>query len=161
MPEAIVNTSPLQYLHQIGHLDLLREFYSKIIVAHSVVEELACGREVGLNVPDPAQFSWMEVRAAPIEILITAVADLGRGEREALSLSQVSPASILILDDLLARNYARDLQLKFTGTLGILARARREERVSALAPLLSRLVKLGFRLSPQVRAEVLASVGEK
>ena len=55
--EAIVNTSPLQYLYQIGQLDLLREFYGEIIVPKAVVRELAHGRRIGLDVPDPAVFS--------------------------------------------------------------------------------------------------------
>lgn len=32
MPEAICDTSPLQYLHQLKLLDLLPRLYSKVIV---------------------------------------------------------------------------------------------------------------------------------
>jgi hypothetical protein len=31
MPEVISNTSPLQYLHQLGWLHLLEEFYSQVL----------------------------------------------------------------------------------------------------------------------------------
>jgi predicted nucleic acid-binding protein len=42
-----------------------------------------------------------------------------------------------------------------TGTVGVLARARREGLVPRLAPLLDRLDTLGFRLSARARATAL------
>lgn len=44
MPEAISNTSPLLYLHQIGVLHLLPELFDKIWVPGAVVHELNEGR---------------------------------------------------------------------------------------------------------------------
>jgi len=48
----IVNTSPLLYLHQIGHLELLQKLYSGILTPPAVIEELAVGKKQGINVPD-------------------------------------------------------------------------------------------------------------
>jgi predicted nucleic acid-binding protein len=38
MPERLVisNTSPILYLHQVGHLDLLRRLYGTIQIPHAV-----------------------------------------------------------------------------------------------------------------------------
>jgi predicted nucleic acid-binding protein len=49
MPERIVvsNTSPLQYLHQVGHLDLLKRLYGEILVPPAVQEELRAGGNGG------------------------------------------------------------------------------------------------------------------
>ena len=46
MPEVVCNTSLLQYLYQIGHLDLLPRLIGRVIVPVAVVDELAVGRAV-------------------------------------------------------------------------------------------------------------------
>jgi len=43
LPDVICNTSPLQYLHQIGMLHLLPSLVGTVIVPEAVVEELAIG----------------------------------------------------------------------------------------------------------------------
>ena len=44
MPEAVIsNTSPLQYLYQVGQLPLLAHFYQQVTIPPAVVQELAAG----------------------------------------------------------------------------------------------------------------------
>lgn len=43
MPDVVSNTTPLQYLHQIGRLDLLTRLYRQVIVPQAVAEELRQG----------------------------------------------------------------------------------------------------------------------
>ena len=62
MREVFCNTSPLQYLHQLGLLPVLRRLAGRVIVPPAVVQELAAGRAQGLNVPDAANLDWIEVR---------------------------------------------------------------------------------------------------
>jgi predicted nucleic acid-binding protein len=52
------------------------------------------------------------------------------------------------------------LKLSFTGTLGILLRAKVEGRIARLEPVLSYLDRLGFRLSAKTRAAVPKLAGE-
>ena len=33
MRDVVTNTSPLLYLHQLGHLDLLRQLYGRVMVS--------------------------------------------------------------------------------------------------------------------------------
>jgi len=40
-PVAIANTSPLQYLHQCGLIDLMAKLYQEVLVPPAVVQELA------------------------------------------------------------------------------------------------------------------------
>ncbi|MGH8068092.1 MAG: DUF3368 domain-containing protein [Candidatus Entotheonellia bacterium] len=47
-----------------------------------------------------------------------------------------------------------------TGTVGVLARAKREGLIPQLTPLLNQLERLGFRLSTETRAAALELVGE-
>jgi hypothetical protein len=68
--------------------------------------------------------------------------------------------SLLILDDGLARQHARLLNLRMTGTAGILLRAKNENRIDAIKPLLERLRDLGFFLDGTTEAAILRLAGE-
>ncbi len=65
------------------------------------------------------------------------------------------PDSTIILDDALARRYARELNLQLTGTLGVLLKAKQLGHLEAIAPVLERLDELRFRLDVATRAAVL------
>ena len=67
---------------------------------------------------------------------------------------------MLILDDRLGRLHAEALRLTFTGTIGILLRAKVEGRIARIEHVLEHLDLLGFRLSARTRAAVLKQAGE-
>jgi len=88
------------------------------------------------------------------------MAGLGAGEKEVLALGIEVTDAVVILDERLGRWHAERMQLTFTGTLGILLRAKVEGRISRVEPLLTLLDRLGFRLSARTRAAVLRQAGE-
>jgi uncharacterized protein len=161
MPEAVISdTSPLQYLHQLGQLHLLPHFYHQIIVPPTVERELAVGLSLGVALPVPATLPWLRVRAPAPAQTVRLATTLGRGEREVLALALEIPDALVLMDDGQARRVGRLLGLTVTGTVGILARATREGLLPPLAPMLDRLAALGFRLSAEARATALRLVGE-
>ncbi|MEW6683468.1 MAG: DUF3368 domain-containing protein [Nitrospirota bacterium] len=157
----ICNTSPIQYLHQIGLLHLLPAFAGRVIVPQAVVEELAQGRAVGLNLPDPAACDWMVVRRPASVSALPLVTDLGPGETEVLMLALELRDAVVILDDALARRVASALDIRVTGTLGVLLDAKRTGRVSSIREYVEQLDALRFRLAPETRAAVLKLAGEQ
>ena len=95
----VADTSPLNYLIQIGCDDLLPELYGRIVVPSAVMLELADSgaptivRTWMLHVP-----SWMDVR--PIaSVPDAALAHLDLGEREAIQLAQEQHADLLLIDE--------------------------------------------------------------
>jgi len=52
MPEFICNTSPLQYLHQLGRMEILPILTGQLIVPAPVIAELEAGRALGCDVPE-------------------------------------------------------------------------------------------------------------
>jgi len=52
------------------------------------------------------------------------------------------------------------LKLTFTGTLGILLRAKVEGRIPQIRPLLGHLTRLGFRLSANTLTAIMKHAGE-
>ena len=160
MPDAICDTSPIQYLHQIGFLHLLAEFYTRTIIPPAVVDELARGRAIGVDLPDVRALPWLTILAPEGLDKVPTAADLGAGEKEVLALGTQVPGAVVILDERLGRRHAEALKLTFTGTLGILLRAKVERRIPRIEPLLELLGHLGFRLSAKTHAAVLRQAGE-
>jgi predicted nucleic acid-binding protein len=158
--EVISNTSPLQYLYQAELLDLLPALYGTVVVPSGVTEELAEGRARGLALPDPKTLPWARVRVATDVALLRIVADLDRGEREVLAIAKQVADPLAILDDGLARRYARLLGVPFTGTLGVLLKAKSTGHLARVSPVLDRLEALRFRFDAQTRAEVLKLANE-
>ena len=78
--------------------------------------------------------------------------ELGAGEVETLALGLEFPGSLLLLDDRLARRRARSLGLRFTGTLGVVVKAKQVGLLAGVGPVLDRLLVLGFRASPATRS---------
>ncbi len=160
MPEVISNTSPMQYLHQLGLLHLLPALVSQVIVPPAVVAELAAGRSRGINLPDPANLQWVAVRQPISAPALPLAVGLGPGEREVLALALESSDAIVVLDDQLARQTALTFGLRLTGTLGVLLDAKKRGLINEIAPMLDQLQSLRFRLAPQTRAAVLKLAGE-
>lgn len=162
MPDRIVisNTSPLVYLHQIGQIGLLRSLYGRVIVPQAVQDELHAGAVIGCAVPEVTKIPWIEVQPLTDRALLPAVVDLGLGEAEAIALSLSSPRSLLILDDALGRRIANSHRLTYTGTLGVLVKAKQEGFIARLAPLIEALRRTTMFLSFELIALVLAEAGE-
>lgn len=160
MADAVSNTSPFQYLHQLGRLDLMPRLLGRLLVPPAVVSELSAGRVLGVPLPDLAALKWVaQRRPGSIPSPLAAAPGLGAGEVEALALA-CETGGLLVLDDGLARRVAARLGLPFTGTLGLLRQARRNGEIRQLAPELDRLAGLGFRFDRAVRDELLREVGE-
>jgi len=160
LPEVISDTSPLQYLHQLGLLHLLPALAGRIVVPASVERELLTGRELGVNLPDLRILDWVEIRHPTSRPALPLINDLGPGETETLMLALESTNAVALLDDALARRVAEILKVQFTGTLGLLLDAKKAELVTSVRPLLDQLQVLRFRLSPQARSTILRLAGE-
>jgi uncharacterized protein len=162
MPERLTfcNTSPLLYLRLVGRLDLLAQLYGEVHIPPAVEAELRAGAQRGVDVPDVAALPWLRVVPLLSDKSIPLVMDLGRGEAEVIALGLENPGSRLILDDTLARRIARLQSLQFTGTIGVLIRAKQLGRLSTLSPVLSALREAGLWLSDELVNEVLIQAGE-
>jgi len=115
----VADTSPLNYLVQISHEEVLPSLFGQIWIPKAVFVELSHARA-----PERVA-AW--VRAIPEWLIVVTVepsedsADLDRGEREALALAEVHrPSVLLIADDGRARDTAALRGIPTTGTLGVL-----------------------------------------
>lgn len=160
MREVLCNTSPLLYLHQLGRLDLLPALYARITIPEAVAFELHEGGRLGHAVPDVEALAWIAIEKVEQAAMLRLATDLDAGEREVLALALARPGCLALLDDGQARRYATMLDLTFTGTLGVLTRAKQRGLLDQVRPCLDQLQALGFRVAPALRQSVLRLAGE-
>jgi predicted nucleic acid-binding protein len=160
MLSVIVDTSAIQYVYQLDLFDLFLKLYSQIIIPAGVASEISQGLALGVSLPDLNTFTWVKIVDVSTEQLIPTLPNLGMGEREVISLSVNIPDSLAILDDGLARAYAKELNVAFTGTLGILLKAKQAGLLNMLSPVLIELNALGFRVDSKTQQFVLKLAGE-
>lgn len=151
----ISNTSPLFYLHRIGQLELLRQLYGTIVVPDAVVAEINAGAAQGEDVPDLLGLNWLVPRSVPVPEVLRLVTDLGEGEVQVLALALENPNALVILDDRLARSLAALNDIKLTGTIGVLLRAKVNGLIPHVGPLLEALQRAGFRVTDEVKSSAL------
>ncbi len=117
----VADTSPLNYLILIQHINILGTLYGQVVIPPAVQDELLASHApapVRAWINNPPQ--WVEVRT-PGKINFHIDRTLDEGEREAISLVQnLSGPTLLLIDDLPARIEARRLGLEIIGTLGVL-----------------------------------------
>lgn len=153
----VSDTSPLQYLHQSGSLNLLPKLFGQVIVPPAVIGELAEGIARGHDLPNLVGLPWVVVQSPQIALALPN--KLGRGEQEAISVAAECHLPIL-LDDWDARSCANGLGLRVVGTFGVLIKAKRQGLISQVMPLVDRIAGMGFRLDETTRQQVCFLAGE-
>jgi uncharacterized protein len=160
LPEFICNTSPLQYLHQLELLHILPALTGGVIVPESVADELGEGISKGWNVPNLQNLSWITIRRPISAPALPLASDLGNGEAGVLALALETKDAIVIIDDAVGRRAAELLEIKLTGTIGLLLDAKAKGLIASVRARLDELTRLRFRVSKTTYAAVLKLAGE-
>jgi predicted nucleic acid-binding protein len=85
---------------------------------------------------------------------------LHSGEVEAMLLTRQLGADLLIMDDGLARKYAKRLNITITGTVGVILQAKNKGIIPRVKPILDDMISNGFYLSEQIRRDILIVANE-
>ncbi|WP_237738190.1 DUF3368 domain-containing protein [Caldicellulosiruptor sp. F32] len=85
---------------------------------------------------------------------------LNIGESESIILFKELGGDLLIMDEKKGRKVASSLDIKLTGTLGILLKAKQEGIIIELKPLLEKLIESNIRISHKLYKEILKSANE-
>ena len=123
----IADTSPVRYLVQLGHIDLLH----LLVASVTIPTEVAC--EFGDFSAPPAVQAWIKSPPAWLNVLDVTVNDdpalsnLDPGERAAIALGITLNSDLILIDE--RRGYAAAVTKGFevTGTLGILDLAAKRQ----------------------------------
>lgn len=146
----IADTSCLITLANIGQLALLRQVYGKVFITKEIAEEFG-----------PGLPKWLVVRTVRDDLKVRLLTlQVDTGEASALSLAIEIPGSTVILDDHKARKLASRLGVKYTGTIGVIVKAKVLGHLPSIRPVLARIKEVGFRISPELEAAALELAGE-
>lgn len=154
----VADTSPINYFVQIGCESVLPSLYQRVLIPHSVLDELGhpgAPKVVAkwlLELP-----RWIEVRRT-VALPDAALAELDPGEREAIQLAQEQRADLLLIDERRGRLEAKRRGLVTTGTLGVLLAGARNGLLDAAAAYQQLAAKTNFRCSPEVQENFLERV---
>ncbi len=157
----ISNTSPISNLAAIGHLELLQQLYSNIIIPPAVYQEL-----INSGDTDPATLavqtlSWIQTQPVSDWVLLeTLQSNLDPGEAETITLAVEIHADRLIIDERRGRNEAIRLGLQVTRLLGIVLAAKQQGLIPLVKPILDDLRANSFCIRDALYAEVLRLAGE-
>lgn len=142
---AIPDTSCLILLQKCDKINLLFDLYSKIIITPEIQQEFM------EELPN-----WIKV--APVSdkrVSQVLTSQLDPGEASAIALSFEIKDSILFLDDLKARKIASQLKIPFSGTLGILHKAKKAGIITEVKPVIQMLLENGYRISENLIIDFL------
>jgi len=146
---AVTNSTCLIGLERIQRLDILPQVFSPITIPPAVQAE------VGITA------TWLTVVAVQNQtVAATLKTQVDDGEAEAIALALELGDVLVILDDLSARRVAIQLGLKVIGTVGMLLRAKQQDIISKIEPLLVALNEADFRISVAIVQRALELAGE-
>ncbi len=146
MPKIVISdTSTLILFQKIEQLELLKKVYGELITTPEVANEY--GEEL------PHFIRIQEATDKKYQKLLETQIDLG--EASAIALAKEFDDVLLLLDDLKARKLALRLNIKITGTLGIIHKAKQMALIQNVKPLLNKLLSTNFRISKKLIEEML------
>ncbi|MBK5114167.1 MAG: DUF3368 domain-containing protein [Candidatus Heimdallarchaeota archaeon] len=164
---AVINASPLIYLSKLGIIEILPQLFTRVITSSTVKQEVLQEKKAPeYTILNELFESWLEVVSVE-EKIIQKLAELQihRGEAEVIAirreLLKKEKTTVVIIDDLLAREIATSLGLTVIGTIGVLLKALKEKIITKKKSqtLLEQLITTTtFRLTARVYAQILKEI---
>ncbi|MDE5430447.1 DUF3368 domain-containing protein [Elizabethkingia meningoseptica] len=146
----ISDTSCLIILSKIGELDLLKKVYKNIVTTTDIASEF------GEKLPE-----WIGIlKVTDLRKQQILELQLDKGESSAIALAIEIPNSTVVLDDFKARRIATQLGINFTGTIGIIVKAKLNGVIPSIKPFLEKIEKTNFRISNELKTIALKEANE-
>lgn len=152
----VSDTGPILNLAYAEYLWLLPTLFGEVLIPVAVADELA---SYGIRIDGSP---WLIRRVAPEALWKPMVGSyLQIGEAQAIALALQVEAGRILVDERAGRKTAVGAGLRTSGTLGILALAKRDGAIAACRPVLDDVrVKAGAWFGQKLVREFLESVGE-
>jgi len=161
---AVSDTSPILGLAVIGHLGLLQEQFGEIFIQQTVLAELKIDANFkgASDVRLALNEGWLKLKEIQNKPLARSLSlDLHQGEAEAITLAIDLSINLLVMDEKIGRERAKDLGLKTVGVLGVLLNAKKHGRIKSLKDVMTALRnEVGFFISDNLYRQILAQAGE-
>lgn len=156
----VADTSPINYLLLIGHIDILPVLFGGVILPAAVWDELKHPKAplVVRNWVASAP-PWVDVRPS-ISFHDASLEALDAGEGAAIALAIELHADLVLMDDEEGVSTARGKGLAVTGTLGILSRAAQRHLLN-LEDAFDRVKRTNFRFRQDIMDKFLNEISDQ
>jgi predicted nucleic acid-binding protein len=157
----VVNASPVISLAKIGCADFLLKLFKRLIIPEGVAQEIMDHK---LN--DPAMEWLNSIRSLNTVSTVMVPAsilewNLGKGESQVIAFALQKNGFVAGIDDRAAKKCAEVFNIKVTGTIAIIIKAKQMKLTPKAGPLLFGLRSNGFRISDEIISTALRIVGEE
>ena len=145
----IADSSPLITLALIGKLAVLEKLYRELHVPAAVFQEVTQAEKPFAE--ELKLFLDGRTKEVSNKLAVEMLSnDIGAGEAEAIVLSLEQRPSVVLIDDLKARKFARINGLDIIGSMGILLKAKRAGLIEEIKPLIATLLLHDIRISARI-----------
>jgi len=146
----ISDTSCLIILSKINELYLLDKLAERIFITPIIQKEFGKKLPAWIIVKEPKNYHYQTI----LEM------DLDKGEASAIALSLEMDNVIIILDDLKGRKIAEKLNLRYSGTFGLILKAKQIGIIKSVKPIIDKIRQTNFRFSDKLLDFIIEEAGE-
>lgn len=129
----VSDTTPLISLMKVGNLELLHELFGEIQIPNAVYEELVSNNrflDEKYQIQKASFIQRVQVEDINSVNLLRRSTGLDAGESEAIILSDMIGADLLLMDEVKGRKVAKQMGIHLMGTIGILMVAYEERKLT-------------------------------
>ena len=157
----VSDTSPVSNLILINRLDILQKLFVEVIVPTAVDGEILALQKLGHDITTYQSADWINVsRPANTEKVRSLQLKLDEGEAQAIVPALEIHCDLLLMDERIGTNVARNEGLQTLGLVGVLIKAKEEHVIDAVGPILTDLRSVGFWLGNSLEEKILQDQDE-
>jgi len=158
----VINTGPiLALVAGFGNLEILGKLYDTVYVTNEVSSEIMIDgyNRFAAREFDDANFIIKIKEKLTISPLLRNMLDIGEASVIQYAIDNQIP--LVCIDETAGRRIARLNELKLTGSIGIVLRAKTEGFIDEIKPVINRMIKQGIYISSRVIELTLQQANEK
>jgi len=158
----VSDTSPVSNLILIRRLDILQKLFSEVIIPPAVDTEIRALKRFGKDLSEYENADWIKT-VSPInqQKLQSLKVRLDEGEAQAIVLALEASCDLLLMDERIGTNIARQEGLQTIGLVGVLIKAKEREIIKEVREILRDLkFEAGFWLGDDLEHKILGKLGE-
>ena len=156
--EIVSNTSSIIFICKLNILDLAKNIFHRILIPKEVIEEL-----FNKNLPEN-RIIKEELGKFIIKTETKKIVNfpLGSGEKAALSLCLEKNIRIFLSDDKKARSYARSLNIKTIGVIGIILYNLQQKKINKkyARDLVDELIQKDYYMSSELYSKIIRLIDD-
>jgi uncharacterized protein len=158
----ISDTSPVSNLILIERLDILQKLFTEIIIPTAVDSEIRALKQFGKDLSEYETAEWIKiVTPTNLQKVHNLQINLDEGEAQAIALALEMNCDLLLMDERIGTNIARQEGLQTVGLVGVLIKAKEEKIINEVGTILNDLKNIaGFWLGEKLEKKILEALGE-